>query len=119
MRAPVHLRRAILVLTFLVPQTAAAANGLYAGLSLGYGSFSGNRLIISDTGMGDRPNTEPGTCCPKGGLEFELRLGYSLFAAIAPEFVFIGHGWDIGSDAGGAGFIGGGLRAFPLGFMNL
>jgi hypothetical protein len=119
MRAPQHLRRLFLFVTLLVPGTASAANGLYAGLSLGYGSFSGNNLIITDTGTGDRPDTTPGTCCPKGGLAFEFRTGYGIFGAVAPEFVFIGDGWDLGSDAGGSGFIGGGLRLFPLGFLTL
>lgn len=107
-----------LVFGLMPAENASAANGLYTGLSLGYGAFSGNRLIIQDEGN-DLPVTEAGRCCPKGGLEFELRLGYALFGAVAPEFVFVGHGWDIGSDAGGAGFIGGGLRLFPLGFMTL
>lgn len=116
---PVILAGLLVIAAGVLPsRRAAAANGLYTGLSIGYGTFTGNRVIIQDDGA-DRPITEAGRCCPKGGLEFELRLGYALFGAVAPEFVFVGNGWDIGSDAGGAGFIGGGLRLYPLGFLTL
>lgn len=127
-RSP-HVRRtgvffgaAALLLAWAVPREASAEAGpghLYTSLSLGYGVFTGKKLITKDTGVGDNPDTDPAVCCPSGGLEFEARAGYAFFDIVAPEFSFIGHGWDLGSSAGGAGFIGGGLRLFPLMFLNL
>lgn len=108
---------ALLLLALALPSSAFAMDGLYAGLSFGYGSFTGSRLIITDDGH-DRPVTDAGICCPKGGIATELRLGYAIVGIVAPEFSFSAHGWDLGSKAGGTGFIGGGLRLYPIGLID-
>ncbi|MFO0723170.1 MAG: hypothetical protein U1E65_05270 [Myxococcota bacterium] len=100
-----------------LPTSAFAMDGLYAGLSFGYGSFTGSRLIITDNGH-DQPVNEAGVCCPKGGIATEFRLGYAIAGIVAPEFAFSAHGWDLGSKAGGTGFIGGGLRLYPVGLID-
>ena len=54
----------------------------------------------------------------KRGIATELRLGYAIVGIVAPEFSFSAHGWDLGSKAGGTGFIGGGLRLYPIGLID-
>ena len=116
------MRAALTVATFsallAVAAPAHAGTGVYTGLSIGYGSFSGSRLVITDDGA-DRPVSDSNTCCPSGGLATEFRLGFSIFDIVAPEFLFVAHGWDLGGEAGGAGWIGGGLRVFPVGLIGL
>src|SRR5438874_1371250 len=99
------------------PRPALAVSGLYGQLGIGYGKFSGNSMITSKT-TNDVPVIGDG-CCPSAGPAAQLRLGYSLFGFGGAEFGILGNGWDIGSNTGGAGFVGGGLRAFPLQFLSL
>lgn len=104
----------------LVPSAAHAGDGLYTSIGLGYGKLSGSKLITNQiAGSRDLPTMDSTTCCPNGGLAVDFRLGWTIFRSIAPEFTFIGNGWDLGSNLGGAGFIGGGARVFPLGFFDL
>lgn len=112
------LTAATLSTLLAVAAPAYATSGIYTGLSFGYGAFSGSRLVITDDGQ-DRPVTDSNTCCPEPGIGMEVRLGFDIERIIAPEFVFVGHGWDVGGDAGGAGYIGGGLRVFPVGLIGL
>jgi hypothetical protein len=101
------------------PGLARASDGLYVGVGLGYGSFSGDSLITTKIpGSNDLP-MQGSNCCPNGGLALDLRVGYSLFGVVAPEFAFTGDGWNLGSNTGGSGFIGGGLRLFPLGLAGV
>jgi hypothetical protein len=101
------------------PGSALAAEGLYFGLGVGYGSFSGSNLITQKIpGSADRPVTDPASCCAGGGLAFDLRLGYAIFGMVAPEFVLVGDGWNLGADTGGGGFVGGGVRLFPIGIIE-
>jgi hypothetical protein len=108
---------ALALASLVVASPAYAATGLYAGLSLGYGTLSGTELIVSDLG-GDRPNTDPATCCADGGMSTEFRLGYGILGVVAPEFYFGAHAFGFGTKVGGAGFLGGGLRLFPLGLLD-
>lgn len=106
----------------LVPQSAEAASGLYLQLGLGYGQFSGTELIVNETAggnIGDFPDMSAETCCPSPGLATQLRLGFSIFGFAGPEFGLVANGWDLGSDTGGAGFVGGGIRIFPIKFLGL
>lgn len=101
------------------PQSASAGHSMYTQIGLGYGSMGGSELVTKedDTVSGDMPLLS-GDCCPGSGMSFDLRLGFAVFDAIAPEFGLTGYGWGFGSENGGAGFIGGGLRLFPLGIAK-
>lgn len=100
--------------------SAQAASGLYLQLGIGMGSFTGSELTVQEqTGTGDIPQLGDGCCAPPG-LASQFRLGYSLFGFGGPEFTFVGTGWRLGGeDAGGAGYIGGGVRAYPIKFIGL
>ncbi|MBK6686199.1 MAG: hypothetical protein IPG45_17130 [Deltaproteobacteria bacterium] len=107
----------------LVPLSAApaqAASGLYLQLGLGMGTFTGSELAVQEQPVpGDLPLLG-NECCPPPSLASQFRLGYSLFGFGGPEFTFVGAGWRLGGDdSGGAGFIGGGLRAYPIKFVGL
>src|SRR5688572_12826776 len=105
--------RLVLATLLLLPASQAfAIGGLYLQLGLGYGKFGGSELIVEELPTGpDLPETDSSRCCAKGGLAGELRIGYSFFG-IAGELGIIGNGWDLGSDTGGGGIAGGGLRFF-------
>ena len=97
---------------------AEASSGLYLQLGLGYGQFSGSELVVFQTPeAGDIPDIDPDRCCAGPGLAAQGRVGFSILGFGGPEFMFLGHGFD--GFRGGAGFIGGGLRAFPLKFISL
>lgn len=102
------------------PQEARAVSGLYLALGAGYGHFSGDQLVVHETdGGGDQPDYGE-NCCPGPSLGVQLRLGFSIFGFAAPEFGFVGQGWGVGgNENGGAGFIGGGVRIFPIKFLSL
>ncbi len=114
----ITLTAATLSTLIAVAAPAYATSGIYTGLSFGYGAFSGSRLVITDDGQ-DHPLTDSNVCCPEPGIAMEFRLGFDIEKIIAPEFVFAGHGWDLGGETGGAGYIGGGLRVFPVGLIGL
>ena len=97
---------------------AYAKSGLYTGLSFGYGALSGSHLVLTESGH-DVPSTDPLNCCADPGASAEFRLGFSIGGFFAPEFGFVAHGFDLASSAGGEGFIGGGLRVFPVGLVGL
>lgn len=102
-----------------VVSPAHAANGLYVGLGLGYGKFSGTQLVTEQIpGSADLPQPRGPGCCPDGGLTLDIRTGFALKKSIAPELMFMGHGWSLGSNAGGAAVVGGGVRLFPLGVVE-
>ncbi|MEQ9503129.1 MAG: hypothetical protein RIT81_40040 [Deltaproteobacteria bacterium] len=117
-------RRAFLPLALVgalaLPSTAQAAAGLYLQLGLGYAAYSGTKLVtVEDEGRaGDFPleSNDP-ACCASPGLGTQLRLGFSILGFGGPEFGFVGAGWN--SFSGGAGHIGGGIRAYPLKFIGL
>jgi hypothetical protein len=114
---PARAASALFTLLFLLPTPALAVSGLYGQVGLGYGKLGGSNLYTNKMDM-DLPVTGD-NCCPSAGPVTSLRLGYSLFGFGGAEFGMIGHGWDLGSSTGGAGFVGGGLRAFPLAFISL
>jgi hypothetical protein len=101
----------------LMPERAFAISGAYMQLGLGYGKMGGSSLYV--TKMGDDLPVTGDAGLPSAGPVTSLRLGYSLFGFGGAEFGIVGHGWDLGSSTGGAGFVGGGLRAFPLAFISL
>jgi hypothetical protein len=99
------------------PASARAASGLYLQLGAGYGEWTGSELITRETGENDRPFTGEG-CCPSGTLSAQLRLGFSILG-IAPELIAFGSGWNLdANDTAGGGFLGGGLRLFPLTLLD-
>lgn len=101
------------------PASARAASGLYLQLGGGYGAWSGNELVTREQdGTGDLPVMGEG-CCPSGSLALQARLGFSLFKSVAPEVFAVGSGWNLDSDQAGAAFVGGGLRLYPLGMLDL
>lgn len=103
----------------LLSAEAEAASGIYIHTGLGFGSFTGDALRIYEAAP-DIPVVGDG-CCPGGGFAFDLRTGFALFHLVAPEFVFTGDIFGMGSarGTGGGGFIGGGVRLFPLGIFEL
>jgi hypothetical protein len=110
--------RLLILGVLLAPAPAFAIGGLYMGLGIGYGKYGGSELIMEEQPAGnDLPLMGEG-CCAKGGMALSLRLGYSFFG-IAAEFGIIANGWDLGSDTGGGGVVGGGIRAFPLDLLAL
>ncbi len=110
---------ALLVLT--ASTDARAASGLYLSWGLGYGDFSGTELVTQENPAlrGDIP-AQGEACCPTGTLATSLRLGFSIKGFAGPEIAVVGSGWNLGSgDEGGAGFVGGGVRIFPIKFLEL
>lgn len=106
----------------LTATAEAGIGGLYIDVGVGYGSLSGQNLIVlQEAGSPDFPVPSGSEgCCPEGGLALDLRLGLKLFDTIAPELGLVATGWRIGGDKrGGAGFPGGGLRFFPFGLIDL
>jgi hypothetical protein len=108
-------------LTFAKPEPAHALSGLYLALGVGYGHFTGDQLVVNEQdGPNDLPDYDPDRCCPGHGLAAQFRLGFSIFGFAAPEFGIIGDGFGVGSnEQGGAGFVGGGVRIFPIHFFSL
>ncbi|MEO1234091.1 MAG: hypothetical protein AAFZ18_34875 [Myxococcota bacterium] len=101
------------------PASARAASGLYLQLGGGYGAWSGNELVTRELDEpGDVPLTGDG-CCPSGSLALQARFGLALFNTVAPEVFAFGSGWNLDSDQAGAAFVGGGLRFYPLGMLDL
>lgn len=114
------ITRLILTGVLLAPAAPAfAIGGLYMQLGLGYGKFGGSELITEELPNGaDLPEYDSSRCCAKGGLAAELRLGYSFFG-VGVEGAIIGNGWDLGSDSGGGGIAGGGLRLYLFDLLAL
>jgi hypothetical protein len=114
------IARLILTGVLLAPAAPAfAIGGLYLQFGLGYGQYGGSELVTEELPNGpDLPETDSSRCCAKGGIAADIRLGYSLFGA-AIEGGIIGNGWDIGSDTGGGGLAGGGLRLYVFDLLAL
>ena len=113
-----------LVATMLIAdaQPAHALSGLYLSLGLGYGAFTGDQFVVTERQdvANDQPDYDSERCCPGHGLAAQFRLGFSIFGFAAPEFGIVGDGFGIGgSDTGGVGFVGGGVRIFPIHFFSL
>ncbi|MEM7678815.1 MAG: hypothetical protein AAF449_22765, partial [Myxococcota bacterium] len=109
----------VLVALGLVTAQAAPAHaisGLYIQLGGGIADYSGTQLIFNELDNAF-PDTDPSTCCAPTAIGAQLRLGYSIFGFGGPEFSFVGTGWN--SFGGGGGFIGGGIRLYPLKFFTL
>ncbi|MBI2378574.1 MAG: hypothetical protein HYV07_31535 [Deltaproteobacteria bacterium] len=103
----------------LLPQTASAEyEGFYTAIGVGFGKLVGDDLIVNEEGgPGDVPKVGEG-CCASGGLALGFHAGWTFLHTFGPEFTFLAHGWDLASDEGGAGFIGGGLRFLPVGLLR-
>jgi hypothetical protein len=118
---PASARSIMLAISFaaalFLPSRALAVSGFYGQLGFGYGKLGGSNLITNKQGA-DLPVTGD-NCCPGAGPAAQFRLGYSIFGFGGAEFGIVGNGWDLSGNAGGAGFVGGGLRAFPLQFISL
>lgn len=112
------IARLMLIGLFAVPAQAFAIGGLYVQFGLGYGKYGGSELVLEELPAGNDVPASGEGCCAKGGMALSLRAGYSFFG-IAPEFGIIGNGWDLGSDTGGGGTVGGGLRLYPLDLFKL
>lgn len=112
---------AALALAVLIPSAAQAASGLYLQLGVGFGNFSGSELVTQEdpSRPGDLPLDNPNECCPGSGLAAQFRTGFSILGFGGPEVGLIANGWNLGGDTGGAGFVGGGLRLFPIKFLSL
>ena len=102
-----------------VSRPAHAISGLYIQLGGGIADYSGTELIIKEEAERDTfpIRDDPEQCCPPLAVAGSFRLGYSIFGFGGPEFTFIGTGFN--SFGGGGGFIGGGLRLYPLKFFSL
>lgn len=102
-----------------LPASAHAGSGLYLQLGAGYGDWTGDELVTREApGGGDVPEIGAG-CCPGGTFSGQLRIGVSILGIIAPEAVAFGSFWNHGnSNPSGGGFVGGGLRFFPLGLLE-
>lgn len=109
-----------LAATTFPPSEAEAASGFYLELGGGLGLTNSDDLIVFEEPAQDSvPIRDPDECCPGVGGAGSFRLGYGIFGYVAPEFTLIGNVFDFGSDLGGTGFIGGGVRVFPFKFLNL
>lgn len=93
----------------LSPQLAHARNGgLYLELAPAWGFFLSDEVIIED---GD----DDGSPYPQAGFTPSLKLGTNLFGFVGAEMNIAAHGWDLGGvERGGAGYVGGVVRATPL-----
>lgn len=124
MRTRTHLchfaRRSVLAIGLLmaVCRPAYAISGLYLQLGGGIAEYSGRQLIVREDPNRDTfPETDGDACCVPTAIAAQFRLGYSIFGFGGPEFTFVGTGWD--GFAGGGGFLGGGLRVYPLRLFSL
>jgi hypothetical protein len=100
---------------------SAPKDPAYASLGFGYGRILGDKLITrQQSGSPDLPvASTDADCCPSDGLSMDLRLGYQLAHTVAPELTLMGHGWSFSSPwVGGALFIGGGARFYPMAFFD-
>ena len=95
---------------------AYAVRGLYLQLGGGYANISGSQLIVNELPNGF-PDENADTCCAPAAVAASFRLGYSILGFGGPEFTFVGTGWN--GFGGGGGFIGGGLRLYPLKLFSL
>lgn len=116
----------LLVASFLFPGAALAEAPIvrpFANIGVGFGKLRSSSLITTQAPGGEDAPVDSGSagCCPDGGLGVDLRLGAAFFGAAAIEGGIVGQGWSIGNgdSRGGAGFVGGGLRLYTLGLIEL
>lgn len=93
----------------LAPSSALARNGgIYLELAPAWGFYLSDEVIIED---GD----DNGSPFPVAGFTPTLKLGVNLFGFVGAEMQVAGHAWDLGIvERGGAGYVGGVVRATPL-----
>ena len=120
--APLLCRFARLLVVALgltaAPSSAEAVSGLYIQAGVGVALYDGTQLIVKEEPNRETfPEFDSSQCCPPTSLATQFRLGYSIFGIGGPEFMFVGTGWD--EFSGGGGFIGGGIRVYPLEVFDL
>lgn len=111
-----------LALVMVTSTPAWALSGLYLQLGGGIADYSGTQLIVkedpnSSLMVPSPPDLRSDSCCAPLAMAAQFRVGYSIFGFGGPEFAIVGTGWD--GFAGGGGFIGGGLRLYPLKLFSL
>ncbi|MFZ9888610.1 MAG: hypothetical protein ACO3JL_14015 [Myxococcota bacterium] len=90
------------------PSVHARNGGLYLEIAPAWGFFLSDEVIIED---GD----DDGSALPLAGFTPSLKLGTNLFGFLGAEMNIAAHGWDLGrTERGGAGYVGGVVRATPL-----
>ncbi len=102
-------------LVMLANSPAHAISGLYLQVGGGVADYSDSQLNMEE--LPDTNSFPVEGSSPPLAIAAQFRLGYSIFGFGGPEFTFIGTGWD--SFGGGGGFIGGGVRLYPLKFLSL
>lgn len=103
----------LLLAALSVPGAALARNGgLYLELAPSWGFYLTDEVIIEDGGDGGSPY-------PLAGFTPTLKLGVNLFGFLGGEMQVAAHAWDLGTvNRGGAGYVGGVVRATPLELLN-
>lgn len=98
-----------LLAALLAPSAALARNGgIYLELAPSWGFYLTDEVIVED---GD----DDGSPYPSAGFTPTLKLGVNLFGFVGGELQVAAHAWDLGSvERGGAGYVGGVVRATPL-----
>lgn len=96
------------------PAASARNGGLYLEIAPAWGFFLTDEVIVEDgddvvEGIGN------GSPYPQAGFTPALKLGVNLFGFVGGELNVTAHGWDLGNiERGGAGYVGGVVRATPL-----
>lgn len=105
----------VLVASALSSQTALARNGgIYLEMAPAWGFFLSDEVIVEDGDNGDG-----GAVTPLAGFTPALKLGVNLFGFIGGELQVTAHAWDLGNvERGGAGYVGGVVRATPLEILS-
>lgn len=104
-----------LVLGALAAPSASARNGgIYLELAPAWGFFLTDEVVIED-GDDEAEGIGNGEEFPQAGFTPALKLGVNLFGFVGGELQVSAHGWDLGNvERGGAGYVGGVVRATPL-----
>lgn len=101
---------ALVSLTGLLASPAGLARngGIYLEIAPAWGYFLTDEVVIED---GD----DDGSVFPQAGFTPALKLGVNLFGFVGAELDVTAHAWDLGIvERGGAGYVGGVVRATPL-----
>lgn len=127
MRTAAHLSRfarlmlLAVALVMVTPNPARAVSGVYIELGGGASFFDTNEMGIlttEDLDLGGMTLEQPNNAeTPPTSGAATFRLGYSVFGVAGAEFMFVGSGWR--DFEGGGGFIGGGIRLYPLGIFQV
>lgn len=105
---------ALLACALASPAASARNGGLYLELAPAWGFFLTDEVIVEDGDdfSGGVGNQE---LYPQAGFTPTLKLGVHLFGLLGGELNVSVHGWDLGNiERGGAGYVGGVVRATPL-----